>query len=385
MRRGKQGERGASNSALPLVAQRGAPYILLHESLQLVDRRALVVLIGKIMPHIRVPNCVDRKRRELIALLGGAIAWPLVAHAQQAGKVWQIGYLGFGTAAAFADRGEALRAGLRDLGYVEGKNIVIEFRWAETVEQLQEAAAELVRMNVDVIFATSSAETERARQATNTIPIVFATHADPVGLGHVASLPRPGGNITGLSVQLTETTAKQLGILKESVPQATRIGVLWSPTAPSYRPFLQAAEAASGKLSVQLLTAGVSTVADFDGAFATMARDRVDGVLVHGSSLTARHNPRLLAELALKHRLPTIFSITSNVEAGGLMSYASDTLDLTRRSAAYIDKILKGAKPADLPVEQASRYQLVINLKTANALGLTIPPSILARADEVIE
>ena len=337
------------------------------------------------MPDIRVPDGIDRKRRELIALLGGAIGWPLIAHAQPASKVWRIGYLGFGTAAAFADRAEALRAGLRDLGYIEGKNIVIEFRWAETVEQLQEAAAELVRMNVDVIFATSSAETEHAKQATNTIPIVFATHADPVGLGHVASLPRPGGNITGLSVQLTETTAKQLEILKETMPQATRIGVLWSSTAPSYRPFLQAAEAASGKLSVQLLTAGVSTVADFDGAFATMARDRVDGVLVHGSSLTARHNPRLLAELALKHRLPTIFSITSNVEAGGLMSYASDTLDLTRRSAAYIDNILKGAKPADLPVEQASRYQLVINLKTANALGLTIPPAILARADEVIE
>lgn len=325
------------------------------------------------------------RRREFIGILGGAAAWPLVAHAQQASKVWRIGYLGFGTAAAFEDRVEALRTGLRDLGYIEGKNIVIEFRWGETVEQLQEAAAELVRMNADVIFATSSAETEHAKQVTNTIPIVFATHADPVGLGHVASLPRPGGNITGLSVQLTEITAKQLEILKETVPQVMRIGVLWSPTAPSYRPFLQAAKAASGKLSVQLLTAGVSTVADFDGAFATMARDRVDGVLVHGSSLTARHNPRLLAELALKHRLPTIFSITSNVEAGGLMSYAPDTLDLTRRSAAYIDKILKGAKPADLPVEQASRYQLVINLKTANALGLTIPPSILARADKVIE
>jgi len=326
------------------------------------------------------------RRREFIGLVGSAAAaWPLAVRAQQASKVWRIGYLGFGTAAAFADRAQALRAGLRDLGYIEGKNIVIEFRWAETVEQLQEAAAELVRMNVDLIFATSSAETECAKQATKTIPIVFATHAGPVELGHVASLPRPGGNITGLSVQITETTAKQLEILKETVPRLMRIGVLWSPTAPSYRPFLQAAEAASGKLSMQFLAAGVSTAADFDGAFVTMARDRVDGVLVHGSSLTARHNPGLLAELALKHRLPTMFSITSNVEAGGLMSYAPDTLDLTRRSAAYIDNILKGAKPADLPVEQASRYQLVINLKTANALGLTIPPSILARADEVIE
>jgi putative ABC transport system substrate-binding protein len=326
------------------------------------------------------------RRRELLKFAGLAlIAWPVMTRAQQAAKVWRIGYLGFGTAAAFADRVEALRAGLRALGYIEGKNLVIEFRWAETVEQLQEAAAELVRMNVDVIFGTSSTETERAKQATSTIPIVFATHADPVGLGHVASLPRPGGNITGLSVQLTETTAKQLEILKETVPHATRIGVLWSPTAPSYRPFLQAAEAASGKLSVQLLTASMSTVADFDGAFATMAQDRVDAVLVHASALTVRHNRPLLAEVALKHRLPTIFGSRENVQAGGLMSYAPDHMDLTRRSALYIDKILKGAKPADLPVEQPSRYQLVINLKTANALGLTIPPAILARADEVIE
>ena len=324
-------------------------------------------------------------RRDLLALIGGAALWPLAGAAQPARKVWRIGYLGFGTAAAFADRVEALRAGLRDLGYIEGKNIVIEFRWAETVEQLQEAAAELVRMNVDVIFATSSTETERARQATNTIPIVFATHADPVGLGHVASLPRPGGNITGLTVVQTEFTEKDMEILKETVPHATRFGVLWSPTAPSGRPTLQAAEAAGQKLGVQVEAVSVVSVADFDGAFATMARDRVEAVLVHGCALTARHNPALLAELALKHRLPSMFQVRYNVEAGGLMSYGADLVDLTRRSAAYIDKILKGAKPADLPVEQASRYQLVINLKTADALGLTIPRSILALADEVIE
>lgn len=188
-----------------------------------------------------------------------------------------------------------------------------------------------------------------------------------------------------MSAQLTETTAKQLELLKETIPQVTRIGVLWSPTAPSYRPFLQAAEAASDKLNLRLVTASVSTVEDFDGAFATMARDHVDGVLVRGSSLTARHNPQLMAGLALKHRLPTIFAITTNVEAGGLMSYASDTLDLTRHSTAYIDKIFRGKKPADLPVEQASNYQLVINLRTANALGLTIPPSSFARTDKLIE
>jgi len=326
-----------------------------------------------------------KRRRFIILLGGGAIAWPLAARTQQTTTVWRLGYLGFSTAASDADRVEALRAGLRALGYVEGKNLTIEFRRAETVEKLQEAAAELVRMNVDVIFAPSSTETERAKQATKTIPIVFATNADPVGLGHVASLPRPGGNITGLTVTQTEFTEKGMEILKETVPHATRFGVLWTPTAPSGPLTLQAAEAAGRKLGVQIEGVSVLSVADFGGGFATMARDLVDVVLIHGSALTARHNPPLLAELALKHRLPSMFQVRYNVEAGGLMSYAPDLLDLTRRSATYIDKILKGAKPADLPVEQASRYQLVINLKTAAALGLTIPPSILARADEVIE
>jgi len=326
------------------------------------------------------------RRRELIEFAGTALfAWPLVARAQQQAKIARLGYLGFGPPAASATRVEALRAGLRDLGYVEGKNLVIEFRWSGTVEQMHEAAAELARMKVDIIFATSSTESEPARRATNTIPIVFATHADPVGVGHVSSLARPGGNMTGLADIQPDITPKRLEILKEIVPQATRFGVLWSPTAPSYRPVLQAAEAASRKLGVQLLTVGVSTVADFDGAFAKMAKDRVSAVFVHASALTARHNRPLLAEVALKHRLPTIFGVRDNVVAGGLMSYAPDHLDLTRRAAVYIDKILKGAKPADLPVEQASKYQLVINLKTASALGLTIPPSILARADEVIE
>ncbi len=326
------------------------------------------------------------RRRELIEFAGTALfAWPLVARAQQQAKIARLGYLGFGTPAASANRVEALRAGLRDLGYVEGKNLVIEFRWSGTVEQMHEAAAELARTKVDVIFATSSTETEPARRATSTIPIVFATHADPVGVGHVASLGRPGGNATGLADIQPVITAKRLEILKETVPRATRFGVLYSPTAPSYRPVLEAAEAARGKLGVQLLTVSVSTVADFEGAFATLAHDRVSAVFVHGSALTARHNNPLLAELALKHRLPTMFGVRDNVVAGGLMSYAADHLDLTRRAAVYIDKILKGAKPAELPVEQASRYLLIINLKTARALGLTIPPSILARADEVIE
>jgi ABC-type uncharacterized transport system substrate-binding protein len=324
------------------------------------------------------------RRREFISLLGGAAAWPLMARAQQPAKVARIGYLALGPASARSSRVEALRAGLRDLGWVEGKNIIIEFRWAEGVQQLPELAAELVRMNVDVIFAPSSTMVEPARQATKTIPIVFATHADPIGTGHVASLSRPGGNITGLSELTTELNAKALEVLKEVVPRATRIGVLWNPTTPSQVPGLQSVKIAGEKLGLALHMVSVATVEDFDAALASVARERVDALFVVPAPITVMQGARL-AELALKHRLPTMFGSKENVEAGGLMSYGADRSDLVRRAALYIDKILKGAKPADLPVEQASKYQLVINLKTAKALGLEIPPSLLARADEVIE
>jgi putative tryptophan/tyrosine transport system substrate-binding protein len=221
----------------------------------------------------------DIRRREFLALLGGAAAWPLAARAQQPAKVPRIGVLRFGPASANAVRVETLRAGLRQLGYVEGDNVAIEFRWAETVDQLSALAAELVRMNVDVILAMSSTEVEPARQATQTIPIVFAVHADPVGLGHVASLARPGGNITGLTSILADLVAKQLEILKEAMPQATRIGVLFSPTAPSHRPAVQAVETASATLGVQLLMVPVRTIEDFEGAFSTMSREHAGGFL----------------------------------------------------------------------------------------------------------
>jgi putative ABC transport system substrate-binding protein len=326
-------------------------------------------------------------RRELIAALGGAAAaWPCVVRAQQPAKVARIGFLGLGPASAWSSRVEALRAGLRDLGYVEGKNIVIEFRWADSVEQLPALAAELVRMNVDVIFAPSSTMVEPARQATKTIPIVFSNHADPIGTGHVASLPRPGGNITGLSELTTELDAKALEMLKEVVPRATRIGVLWNPTTPSQVPGLQSVKTAGEMLGLALYLAPAATVEGFEEALASMMRESVSGLFVVPSPLTTMPMPRVrLAEIALKHQLPTMFGTKENVEAGGLMSYGADRNDLSRRAALYIDKILKGAKPADLPVEQASKYQLVINLKTAKALGLTIPPTLLARADEVIE
>jgi putative ABC transport system substrate-binding protein len=327
------------------------------------------------------------RRRDVLTLLGGAaasVAWPLAMRAQQSGKVARLGLLRLGPASAYASRVEALRTGLRALGYVEGQNLVIEFRWAATGDQLSAMAAELVRMPVDVIFATSSTEVEAARQATTTIPLVFATHADPVGLGHVASLAQPGGNLTGLADVQTALAAKRLELLREVVPPATRFGVVCNPTAPSHAPVVQAVEVVGAQLGVALHPVPVRTIEDFDGAFATLARERVGGVFVHGSALTASHRVRLAA-LALQHRLPSMFGVRESVEAGGLMSYAADLVDLTRRAAAYIDKILKGAKPADLPVEQAAKYQLVINLKTAQALGITISPMLLFQADEVIK
>jgi ABC-type uncharacterized transport system substrate-binding protein len=321
-------------------------------------------------------------KREFITLLAGVSAtWPVVARAQQPARVFRIGFLGFGNASTWANRVDALRGGLRDLGYIDGKNIVIEFRSTETIEQLPELATELVRMNVDVMFAPSSTEIEVARKVTNAIPTVFATHADPVGLGHVASLSRPGGNITGLSGLGADLAVKALQILKEAVPHATRFAVLWSPSAPWHRSFLQAAKGAGDKLGVQVHTAPVE---DLDAAFAMAAREGVDGILVQPTSLT-RSLRAPLAELALKHRLPSMFGGREYVEAGGLMSYAADYVDLTRRAAIYIDKILKGAKPADLPVELASKYLLAINLTTAKKLELNLPWFLEQRADELIE
>jgi putative ABC transport system substrate-binding protein len=327
------------------------------------------------------------RRRDFIAgMVGSVAAWPLAAGAAQSANVPRIGFLRFGRASSPTNvvRVEALRRGLRELGYVEGKNIAIEFRWAETVEQLSQFAAELVRMNVDVIFALSSTEVGAVQRLTKTIPIVFATHADPIGVGHVTSLAYPGGNITGLSMLQTELTTKALELLKEIVPHAMRFAVFFTPTAPSHVPLLHAAEAVGPKLRIALYRVPVQSVDEFDAAFGTMARERVDGVFVHGSALTATHSV-LLAALTLKSRLPSMFTVRDNVEAGGLMSYSPDFLDLTRRAATYIDKILKGAKPADLPVEQATKFELVVNNKTAKTIGLTIPESFLLRADEVIE
>jgi putative tryptophan/tyrosine transport system substrate-binding protein len=326
------------------------------------------------------------KRREFITLVGSAAAaWPLAARAQQAARVARIGFLGLAPASIFATRVEALRIGLRDLGYIENKNIIIEFRWAQTVDELPNLAAEFVRMNADIIFAPVSTFVAPARLATSTIPIVFASHADPVGLGHVASLARPGGNITGLSMLLTELSAKELEILKEAVPQGFRFAVIWNPTTPSHIPALQSVQGAAKTLGVELHEVPLRTIEDSDRAFDGMRQAQVAGFLVLASPVAYSERGARLAELALQHRLPSMFGFEENAKAGGLMSYSADILDLYRRSAAYIDKILRGANPSELPVEQASKYKLIINLKTAKTLGLEIPPMLLARADEVIE
>jgi ABC-type uncharacterized transport system substrate-binding protein len=328
---------------------------------------------------------LDLRRRELITLLGGAAAaWPLGARGQQAIHTARIGYLNLGPPSASSTRVEALRAGLRELGWIEGKNIVIEFRWADGVQQLPQLAAELVRMNVDVIFASSSTIVEPARQATKTIPIVFATHADPIGTGHVASLRRPGGNMTGLSELTTEVNAKALEILKEALPQETRIGVLFNPTTPSQVPGLQSVKTAGERLGLALQVVPAATAEDFDPALTSMSREKVSSVFVMPAPVTVSERVRL-ADLALKYRLATIYGNKENVLVGGLVSYGVDRNDLTRRVALYIDKILKGTKPSDLPVEQPTKFELVINLKTAKALALEIPATLLARADEVIE
>jgi putative ABC transport system substrate-binding protein len=310
------------------------------------------------------------RRRDFIGLTGAAALWSLSARAQRSPRVWRIGYLGFGAASSWTSELEALRGGLRDLGYFEGKNMTIEFRWAERADQTFELATQLVQMHVDVIFAPASTQVGPARLATNTIPIIFAQHADPVGLGDVASLSHPGGNITGMSMLLTELSVKELEILSEALPNPARIGVLWNPTTPS--------------LGIQLVLASAGTVAEIQEAFATMSRQEVSGVLVLSSPLYSAQGA-LLAELQTKYRMPEIFSNKASVEAGGLMSYGADLDDLYRRAATYIDKVFKGTKPADLPVEQASKYLMVVNLKAAKALGVTLSPNVLARADEVIE
>ena len=326
------------------------------------------------------------KRRTLLYGLTAILIAPIDADAQQSGKVYHIGVLGVNASDPVEVRRlQTFRQGLQELGWIEGKNIVLEYRWTEgDSARLPHLAADLVRLNVDLILARSSIFVQPVKEATSSIPIVFVLHADPVGLGHVASLARPGGNITGLAILQTELGPKQLQLLSSVVPNAKRIAVVWDPNTPSHPPTLKAIEEAARALRVQLQAVEVRTGAELEGAFSVMARDRAQAVLVIASADFTIERYRV-AGLAMRHRLPAMFGVRDHAEAGGLMSYAADFDDLFRRSASYVDRILKGTKPADLPVEQATKFELVINLKTAKALGLTIPQSVLLRADQVIE
>ena len=309
-----------------------------------------------------------------------------VAEAQQSAKVPRIGYLTGATPVGQAARVEAFRQGLRELGYVEGKNIVIEWRSAEgKAERLPALAAELVRLKVDVIVTAGPGSTRAAKEATPTIPIVIGQDTDPVGNGFVASLARPGGNITGLATLAPEIGGKQLELLKEIVPKLSRVAVLGAPsTTPGTIQQRREIELAAGAFKVQLQYLDVLGPKDIETAFQVASKGRANGVLVLRGTVLGSEGTHI-SEFAVKSRLPAIYGTRRSVEAGGLMSYGVNGADLDRRAATYVDKILKGAKPTDLPVEQPKKFEFIVNLKAAKQIGLTIPPSVLARADKVIK
>ena len=320
-----------------------------------------------------------------LALCAILLALSFPAEAQQPTKVPRIGWLAGGSLSAQSARIEAFRQGLREHGYVEGKNIVIEYRYAEAkLDRLPALAAELVRLKVDVIVTAGSPATRPAKETTATIPIVMAQDPDPVGDGFVASLARPGGNITGLATLAPEISGKQLELLKEIVPKLSRVAVLGTSTRPGTAQSLKEIELAARAFGVKLQYLDVLSSKDIETAFRAASKGRADAVLVLGSPVFASQRTQIV-ELAVKSRLPAIYWRSDFVEAGGLMSYGVNVLDLDRRAATYVDKILKGAKPADLPVQQPTMFEFIINLKAAKQIGLTIPPNVLARADKVIK
>jgi putative ABC transport system substrate-binding protein len=321
----------------------------------------------------------------LVVTLVTLVSCGVSAQAQQPKKVSEIGYLSTDSPSTIGERIEAFRQGLRELGYVEGKNIVIEGRFAEgKADRLPGLASELVRLKVDVIVTSGPAATRAAKEATVTIPIVTAQDPDPVGNGLVASLARPGGNITGLSTLAPEISGKRLELVKEIVPRLSRVAVLGSSTTPGNAQALRETELAARALGVQLQFLDVLSPKTIETAFRGAAKGRADALLVLQSPVFVNER-RQLADLAVKSRLPTIYDRREFVDDGGLMCYGTNFADLSRRAATYVDKILKGAKPADLPVEQPTKFELVINLKAAKQIGLTIPVNVLARADRVIK
>ena len=328
-----------------------------------------------------------RRREAVLVSLAMAIApgtWT-TASAQPAVKVWKIGIIEPFNAAVRANLVAAFRQGLREHGYEEGRNIVLEPRFAEgKLERLPELAADLVALKVDVIVASSTQAIQASQNATRTIPIIMTTVGDPIGPGFVASLGRPGGNITGLTIQAPELIAKRLQLLKEAVPKVTRVAVIWDPAIIHEVNGYKEAENAAHALGVQLLSMQVARAEDLESAFAAVTRDGADGLLVFENALTSNNGKRIV-ELALKHRLAGVYGLRELAQAGGLIAYGPSRADNYRRAADFVDKIFKGAKAGDLPVEQPTKFELVINLNTAKALGLTIPQPLLLRADQVIE
>jgi len=317
------------------------------------------------------------------ALALSILAAPLTAESQPPARVPRIGYLESGSPGT--PLVEAFREGLGDLGWIDGQNIAVEVRAAEgKYDRLPELAAELVRLKVDVIFASSTPAALAAKQATTMIPIVIARVADPVGSGLVSSLARPGGNITGWTHQGIELRVKYLDLLKEAVPDATRIGVLWNPGNPIHGSSLKSMEATAEALKVELHPVGARDPQEIESAFAALAQRRVQGLTVFQDGMFLAQGPQIIA-LAARSRIPTMYGLTDLVRTGGLMGYGVNLPGMYRQGASLVDRILKGAKPSELPIEQATRFEFVINLKTAKTLGLTIPPSVLARADEVIQ
>ena len=326
-----------------------------------------------------------RHRLLLLLVLSLVFAAPLAAGAQPAAKVTRIGVLSGGTPAIYATRHEALRQGLRELGYIEGKNFVLVYRYAEGKhERLPDLAAELVRLNVDLILTYGDLQVRAAQRATHTIPIVVGLAGDLVGPGYAGSLARPGGNITGLVTVAPETAPKRLELLKTAFPTVSRVAMLWNPTNTSNAAQVKETETAARGLGVQLLSSEVRRPEDFDGAFRAALRGRADALLAFGDGVLVTHGASIV-DFAAKNRLPAMYGNYDYIEAGGLMFYGPSNVEMFRRAATYVDRILKGAKPGDLPIEQPTKFDLVINLKSAKALGLTIPQSVLARADQVIE
>jgi putative ABC transport system substrate-binding protein len=323
------------------------------------------------------------KRRDFITLFGSATVWPLAARAQQAARMPRVGYL---TLHAPGAEEAAFLNGLHDLGWNDGQNISIDLRFCSGDEKLlRKFAAELAQRNVDIIVAEATSAVQAAREATTSIPIVFAATGDPVGQGFVASLARPGGHITGTSFDAgPEITTKQLQLIIQTIPKVSRVAVLWNPTSPFIRTYWKFAQDAAPALHVNLQSEEVTDAKDFERAFDAMVREHADALIVLSDSFMTA-NRVTLAHLAAEHRISALYGHNLYTEAGGLMSYGPSVPDLVRGAAAYVDKILKGANPADLPVQQPVKFDLIVNLTTAKALGLEIPPTILARADQVIE